>query len=194
MKRFGLVLVSLLIFLGGMISSALAAGILPTFNDVSPEEMPSIRKIVQRDPDTTEALEDGSSVVTFKGVSEDEYESFSAYLSEFGCTLADYSMDGTVLTASLEKNGHTFTFSYDYADGTAVLSYPSDTKEESIDVTAQHEAAVASYQPGDYVIMGTYPQGENGEVEPIEWLVLDVQDGNVLLISRYGLDAKPYNT
>ena len=37
--------------------------------------------------------------------------------------------------------------------------------------------------------LGNYPQGANGEVEPIEWLVLDVKDGKALLISRYGLDA-----
>ena len=48
---------------------------------------------------------------------------------------------------------------------------------------------------GDYVAFGRYEQDNdlsNG-AEPIEWLVLDVQDGKALLISRYGLDAKPYN-
>ena len=52
-------------------------------------------------------------------------------------------------------------------------------------------AFASGLQPavGDYVTLGTYPQGANGEVEPIEWLVLDVQDGRALLISRYGLDA-----
>ena len=40
---------------------------------------------------------------------------------------------------------------------------------------------------------GTYPQGANGEVEPIEWLVLDAQDGKALLISRYGLDAHRFD-
>ena len=48
-------------------------------------------------------------------------------------------------------------------------------------------------QSGSYVTFGTYPQGAIGEVEPIEWLVLDVQDGKALLISRYGLDTQLYN-
>ncbi len=44
------------------------------------------------------------------------------------------------------------------------------------------------------VKFGTYPQTESGADKiPIEWIVL-ARDGNkALLISRYGLDAKPYN-
>ena len=48
----------------------------------------------------------------------------------------------------------------------------------------------------DVTFFGSYEQDNktaNG-AEAIEWLVLDVQDGNALLISKYGLDAKPYNT
>ena len=48
---------------------------------------------------------------------------------------------------------------------------------------------------GDYVTVGRYPQTAEGNDEtPIEWLVLDVQGNKALLLSRYGLDAKPYNT
>ena len=48
---------------------------------------------------------------------------------------------------------------------------------------------------GSYVTFGTFPQTTAGtDITPIEWLVLDVQDGKALLISRYGLDAQPYNT
>lgn len=48
---------------------------------------------------------------------------------------------------------------------------------------------------GSYVTFGEYPQTAEGEdMTPIEWLVL-ARDGNsALLISRYGLDTKPYNT
>lgn len=42
---------------------------------------------------------------------------------------------------------------------------------------------------------GHYPQTNNGnDNESIEWQVLDVQGNKVLLLSRYGLDTKPYNT
>ena len=48
---------------------------------------------------------------------------------------------------------------------------------------------------GDIIIFGSYEQDNvtsNGK-EAIEWEVLDVQDGEALIISKYALDAKPYN-
>ncbi len=49
---------------------------------------------------------------------------------------------------------------------------------------------------GGYITFGHYEQDNNTRngKEPIEWLVLDVQGNQALVISRYGLDAKPYNT
>ncbi len=48
---------------------------------------------------------------------------------------------------------------------------------------------------GDYVTFGWYPQtAEGNDQTPIEWLVLEVQGTKALLLSRYGLDLKPYNT
>ena len=47
---------------------------------------------------------------------------------------------------------------------------------------------------GEYEF-GTYEQDNdtgNGR-EPIRWTVLDIQDGRALLLSKYGLDAVPYN-
>lgn len=45
---------------------------------------------------------------------------------------------------------------------------------------------------GDIIKFGKYPQGENGEVKPIEWLVLEVKPDEALLISRYGIECKHY--
>lgn len=47
---------------------------------------------------------------------------------------------------------------------------------------------------GETVLFGAYEQDgdlSNG-AEPLEWNVLTVQDGRALLLSRYGLDCKPY--
>ncbi len=52
------------------------------------------------------------------------------------------------------------------------------------------------YTVGSIVSFGDYEQDnneENGE-EPIEWIVLAVDGDRALLLSRYGLDAQPYNT
>lgn len=44
-------------------------------------------------------------------------------------------------------------------------------------------------------IFGYYPQTRTGhDATPIEWQVLQVQNDSILLLSRYGLDAQPYNT
>ena len=49
---------------------------------------------------------------------------------------------------------------------------------------------------GDYVFFGSYEQDNdtsNGK-EKIEWLVLEKKDGRALVISKYALDTKQYNT
>ena len=64
--------------------------------------------------------------------------------------------------------------------------------------TAAREAKLAPYKTvGGIVTFGTYPQTASGtDKTPIEWLVLDYDaaSNRALIISRYGLDAKPYNT
>ena len=64
-------------------------------------------------------------------------------------------------------------------------------------LAAAREAKLAPYKTvGSIVSFGQYEQDNNigNGPEEIEWIVLDVQDGKSLLLSRYGLDAKPYNT
>ena len=60
------------------------------------------------------------------------------------------------------------------------------------------EAKLATYKTvGCIVTFGTYPQTASGtDKTPIEWLVLDYDaaSNSALIISRYGLDTKPYNT
>ena len=49
---------------------------------------------------------------------------------------------------------------------------------------------------GDYVLFGSYEQDNNisNGTEDIEWLVLEVNDSKLLVISKYALDCKPYDT
>ncbi|WP_274968803.1 protein kinase domain-containing protein [Succinimonas amylolytica] len=46
---------------------------------------------------------------------------------------------------------------------------------------------------GEYFKFGNYPQNNGNTKEPIEWLVLEVNDQEVLLVSRYSLDCKQYH-
>lgn len=55
---------------------------------------------------------------------------------------------------------------------------------------------LAKAKPGDTVFLGTYEQDNdtsNGK-EDIAWLVLEVKDGKALVVSKYALDCKQYNT
>lgn len=82
-----------------------------------------------------------------------------------------------------------------YQDVDSILD--SDVNLAAV-AAAAHEAKIAPFKAvGSYVKFGTYPQTSSGtDQTEIEWLVLDYDAANhkSLLLSRYGLDAKPYNT
>ena len=69
-----------------------------------------------------------------------------------------------------------------------------EPKETSPSISSKETSKDA--RAGNIVIFGNYEQDNdltNGK-EPIEWIVLDKKDGKALLISKYGLDSKRYNT
>ena len=47
---------------------------------------------------------------------------------------------------------------------------------------------------GDYIKFGNYPQTANGQNQPIEWQVLSKENSKMLVISRYGLDTKRFDS
>ena len=54
-------------------------------------------------------------------------------------------------------------------------------------------AQLRGYQKGEgyqYIQLGSYPQGASGEVQPLLWRVLDVTDGQALLLTEDVLDAQ----
>ena len=46
---------------------------------------------------------------------------------------------------------------------------------------------------GNTIQFGSYKQSDEAEKEPIEWIVLDIQDEKALVISKCALDCKRYN-
>ena len=76
-----------------------------------------------------------------------------------------------------------------------------ETEQAVAQITATETAQAKARNPyadvkvGDIIEFGSYEQDNNPSngPEPIQWQVLDVTDGNPLLISVYGLDTKPYN-
>lgn len=59
----------------------------------------------------------------------------------------------------------------------------------------EKSAKELQYAVGNIVLFGTYEQDDNLEngAEPIEWIVLERDGENAFLLSKYALDAKPYN-
>ena len=56
--------------------------------------------------------------------------------------------------------------------------------------------AISNSAIGEAVTFGSYEQDNDmgNNPEPIEWIVLDHQEGRTLLLSKYGLDGRWYNT
>ena len=70
----------------------------------------------------------------------------------------------------------------------------SEAKAGAIRLTKTKES-LKNCNIGDYIKFGAYEQDNNTSngKEDIEWLVLDKQDGKVLVISKYALDCQQYN-
>lgn len=72
-----------------------------------------------------------------------------------------------------------------------------DSKEKAESIyTKYKEEKLNSAKIGETVWFGTYEQDNNTDngQEDIEWVVLDKRDNEALLVSKYALDSKPYNT
>ena len=57
----------------------------------------------------------------------------------------------------------------------------------------RRESASLTVKVGGRLQFGQYPQGANGEVQPLIWRVLTVESGRALLITEDLIDAVPYN-
>ena len=69
-----------------------------------------------------------------------------------------------------------------------------ETTTSSVSESAQEDDGISA---GDRIVFGSYPQKnvpgtDTYDTEPIEWRVLEIRDGNALVISEYLLDATVY--
>ena len=49
------------------------------------------------------------------------------------------------------------------------------------------------YKMGEVIKFGNYPQDKDGTEKPIKWIVMKNEGNQVLFLSKYVLDTKPYN-
>lgn len=70
---------------------------------------------------------------------------------------------------------------------------PSVTWNTAPDTVIVTEPAARSLRKGSILTYGTWEQDPaKGSMEPVEWIVLEVKEDRLLLISRYGLDCLSY--
>ncbi|MBQ6504250.1 MAG: TIR domain-containing protein [Flexilinea sp.] len=91
------------------------------------------------------------------------------------------------LAAGDYKSVYMLLSGLDYRDSVEIL------KNNAIQIRKE---LLKDAKTGDYVVFGSYEQDNNTSngKEEIEWLVLDRSDNTLLLISKYALDCKQYNT
>lgn len=77
-----------------------------------------------------------------------------------------------------------------------VISGCSSSSEDSEDNVDAFSTEINSLKIGDTITFGEYEQDNNRSngKEPIEWIVLDKQDGRALVISKYGLEEMRNNS
>lgn len=189
MKKLCALLLAVLL----MMTAAAGEGLLPSFHEILGVELPSMSAVLGRAPDEEAMLEDGSVRQVFRGVTGENFDAFSAYLAEKNCTVESSETKNRVFTAVIARDGSTFSLRYDIAAATMELVYPDGTYPEGAGAEIRHEAKNVAV--GDIITFGHYPQTAEGtDSTPIEWIVLEVDGSKALLISKYGLDSKPYNT
>ena len=233
------------------VATIYAEGLLPSLSETVGIAMPSLGEALQRYPDSETENEDGSVMELYTNISETDFNTFSVYLEQQGAELADYHVEGSVLTAEIRAKDASFNLHYDSKSVEAKVTYPSGTFDEwmknakmhfeagqklmeegktdeammeflaisqyseyapaaallqnddnlaaAAEIAAARKAKYARYRrPGYTVAFGHYEQDNNSANGPerIQWIVLDCdeKEHKVLLLSRYGLDAIPYNT
>ena len=121
---------------------------------------------------------------------------FDTAIEIFG-ELGDYNDSADKINETKYNKAMFMSQNGDYDGAIAVfeeLGEYSDSADKAKDIYKKQHSF--DKKVGHYVSFGTYEQYNNTSngKEKIEWLVLEVKDGKALVISKYALDCKPYNT
>ena len=124
-----------------------------------------------------------------------QYEAAIAVFTKLG----NYSDAATQITETKYQQATNLNavskYNEAYTIYTTIIGYKDVDKLLTTDGNLMAAARDIKFAVGNYVVLGTYPQTNVGnDATPIEWLVLDREGSNALLISHYGLDVQPYNT
>lgn len=146
MKKRVSLLFTIILMIG--ISIVSADGILPDINEVYGFYMPNISNAIGRMPDIINNEQDGITVYVYEKFLPEEYNTFSTYLSNNGCSVSGYQVEGSKISISLEKGGYFIQLIYDKENQFAEMRYPKPTCPE------KYEEADADNNP-EITVVGT---------------------------------------
>ena len=134
----------------------------------------------------TEKVESGDYLVTEDVLIRDNP-------SSSGAVVRAVLTGSKVTSQGKEQNGYMLIKTTEGQEGW--ISANLLTTEEQINITGSAEISIADLKEDDIFIFGQFEQDNNLEngAEPIEWQVLAIENGQALVISRYGLDAMTYS-
>ncbi len=108
-----------------------STALIPTTSELFGEMMPRIDIATGLSAESKTYLEDGGYEETYLGFTDTQYNKFSGYLKEYGCTISEYWEDENgVLHFILMRNDVPFTFIYDRAVNQATIRYAAGTRPE----------------------------------------------------------------
>lgn len=81
------------------------------------------------------------------------------------------------------------------ADREYKSGYVENEENDTLDFDTSNTLSLSECEVGEYIKFGAYEQDNNTSngKEEIEWLILDIQGNEALVISKYALDCQRYN-
>ena len=118
------------------------------------------------------------------------YKDSANKITECNTAILDIKYNDAIALMDAGKHDEAYSIFQELGD------YKDSTNKAGVIRSSRNKDRLKDIQVGSYIKFGAYEQDNNisNGKEDIEWLVLDVKDGKVLVISKYALDCQPYNT
>ncbi len=154
-----------------MLLNSSAEGLLPELAELYGVAMPSLFDTLNRAPDEQKAMDDESVQEVWFDVTDDEYSQFGQFLSNSGCEMLSYVVEGSIFKAEVGKKGKSFFFAYDADKKTAELLYPKGTFDGKLDDTERMYQQALEFCEKRDIIKARYSL----------WKVRGYKDSNIYL-------------
>ena len=163
-------LVSVVLCMSIFVSSmpvAGAGGLFPSMDEMLGTALPSVGLSIGRSADEQTETEVGSQE-TYLNFSGEDYLAFGRYLAGIGATIKEYFAEGNTMSAVISARDAEMSFSYDWAERKAVVTYPSgaraETEKEAVDPGESILPPVGGIMPSAEFAIGRKPDEQtNGE-------------------------------